>query len=193
MRYLAALRVGVRFTGPSFHMTRARGIASASFAVFAVAAVIVILGPAPVADARPVAASSGSFAGALLRIQNSTRHRYGLRRLGVSRDLTRAARRHARDMVRGHYFGHVSHGGHDVVDRVGATGYGRKRFSVQENLYWWSRRRSAAAVIDAWMGSAVHRANILHRGWREFGIAVLPRSPFGRGGVTVVCVYGSHR
>jgi uncharacterized protein YkwD len=139
--------------------------------------------------ARP---STSRFAGALVRLQNATRRRNGLRPLRMSRDLTRAARRHARDMIRGHYFGHVSRGGRDVVDRVAATRYGRARFAVQENLYWWNQKRSPAAVLNAWMGSAVHRANVLHRGMHEFGVAVMMRSPFGRRGVTVVGVYGAH-
>jgi uncharacterized protein YkwD len=95
-------------------------------------------------------------------------------------------------MVRGHYFGHVSRGGRDVVDRVAGTSYGRRaRFTVQENLYWWNRRRSPAAVVSAWMGSSVHKANVLHPGFRQVGVATVMRSPYRRGGVTVVAVYGS--
>jgi uncharacterized protein YkwD len=75
---------------------------------------------------------------------------------------------------------------------VAATNYARGgRFSVQENLYWWSRKRSAAAVVGAWMASSVHRANILHPGWRQFGVAAVMDSPYGRRGVTVVGVYGT--
>lgn len=132
------------------------------------------------------------FARQLWRLQNAERRRHGLRRLKMSRDLKVAGRRHARDMVRRHYFGHVSRGGRDVVDRVASTRYGdRTGFTVQENLYWWSHGRSAAAVLRAWMGSPVHRANVLHGGWRQFGIGVVMRSPYRRGGVTVVGVYGS--
>jgi uncharacterized protein YkwD len=134
------------------------------------------------------------FARQVLRLQNAERRRHGLRRLAVSRSLNRASRRHARDMVRRHYFGHFSRGGRNVVDRVASTRYGRKRgFAVQENLYWWSPKRSAAAVVRAWMSSAVHRANLLNGGWRQFGVGVVMRSPDGRGGVTVVGVYGARR
>jgi uncharacterized protein YkwD len=95
-------------------------------------------------------------------------------------------------MVRRHYFGHVSRSGRNVVDRVATTNYSRgARFVVQENLYWWSRKRSPASVLTAWMGSAVHRANILNPGWRQFGVATVMRSPYGRGGVTVVEVFGT--
>jgi uncharacterized protein YkwD len=94
-------------------------------------------------------------------------------------------------MVRSHYFGHFSRGGRDVVDRVASTRYaGHARFAVQENLYWWSRRRSARAVVRAWMASGVHRANVLNAAWHQFAVAAVMRSPYGRG-VTVVCVYGT--
>jgi uncharacterized protein YkwD len=207
MRYLAALRVGVRITGPSFQMTRVRRNASASLAAIALVAAVACVVAAPrTAGAHRTAHAAGAegagnamatrsargFARALLRRQNAERRRHGLRPLRASGALGRAARRHVRDMVRRHYFGHVSRGGHDVVDRVSGTSYGRgARFAVQENLYWWSRHRSPAAVLTAWMGSSVHRANILHPGFRQVGVATVMRSPYGRRGVTVVAVYGS--
>ena len=140
-----------------------------------------------------VRSSQRSFAKTLFRLQNAERRRHGLRRLPASRKLARAARRHARDMVRRHYFGHVSRG-RDVVDRVASTGYGRgRRFAAQENLYWWKPRQSPRVVLRAWMESPVHRANILNPGWTHFGLATVMRSPFGRGGVTVVGVFGKQR
>jgi uncharacterized protein YkwD len=141
-------------------------------------------------DALVTAQSSRAFARKLARLQNAERRRHGLRRLPSSSKLRSAARRHARDMVRRHYFGHVSPANRDVVDRVGATGYNRGRFAAQENLYWWKPRQRPAAVLRAWMGSAAHRANVLNPGWSHFGLAVVMRSPFGGGGVTVVGVYG---
>jgi uncharacterized protein YkwD len=133
----------------------------------------------------------GSFARTLSRLQNAERRRQGLRRLPSSRKLARAARRHARDMIRRHYFGHVSPANRDVVDRVASTGYSRgRRFAAQENLYWWKPRRSPAVVLRTWMSSATHRANILDAGWTHFGLATVMRSPFGGGGITVVGVFG---
>jgi uncharacterized protein YkwD len=182
-------------------MTRTRGIASTSL-VLALLALAAFLAPAATGregarvldGGRPSAvAAGGGYTTGLLRRHNSERRRHGLRRLRANRYLRRAARAHARDMVRGHYFGHVSRNGRDVVDRVAATPYGRGAFAVQENLYWWSPKRSPAAVVRAWMGSAVHRANILDGRFRQFGAAVVMRTPFGRRGVTVVAVYGTRR
>ena len=180
-----------------------------AFGSYAVAAVVLCLvAPGPVGTGELARASdtgggagnavaarrARGFARQMLRLQNTERRRHGLRRLAVSRSLNRTARRHARDMVRRHYFGHVSLGGRDVVDRVASTGYGRRRgFAVQENLYWWSPQRSARTVVRAWMSSAVHRANLLNGRWRQFGVGVMMRSPNGRRGVTVVGVYGTKR
>jgi uncharacterized protein YkwD len=145
---------------------------------------------APCAAALVTAQGSSGFARRLFRLQNAARRRHGLRRLTHDGDLALAARRHARDMVHRHYFGHVSPAHRDVVDRVASTGYPRGRFAAQENLYWWRPRQSPAAVLQAWMASAAHRANILNPRLRNFGLAVVMRSPFGGGGITVVGVFG---
>jgi uncharacterized protein YkwD len=182
-------------------MPRVRQIARASLA--AAAAAVLLYHAAGVAadganaERAPSAGVAGRpsaqqhFARQLLRVQNAERRRHGLRGLRVSPYLSRASRRHARDMTRRHYFAHLSRRGNDVVDRVLSTGYGAgKRFAVQENLFWWDRECSAAAVVRAWMASPVHRANLLHGGWRQFGVGVVMRSPFGPG-VTAVAVYGT--
>ena len=186
-------------------MTRARTIVAASLIATALAVALASLSDAGTAaagarsasradraDAAVTARSASGLAKRVLRLQNAVRRQHGLRRLELSRDLLRAARRHARDMVRHHYFGHVSRGGRDVVDRVARTNYGHgARFAVQENLYWWNRRRLASAVVRAWMSSPVHRANLLNPGFRQFAVAAVMQTPYGGRGVTVVGVYGS--
>jgi uncharacterized protein YkwD len=142
-------------------------------------------------DARAASRRGTRFTRALFRLQNAERRRHGLRHLRPSRKLAKAARRHGRDMIRKHYFGHLSRGRRDVVDRVASTGYNRgRRFAAQENLYWWSVKRSPNQVLGAWLASSVHRAAILHPGWQHFGLAAMMRSPFGQGGITVVGVFG---
>jgi uncharacterized protein YkwD len=134
------------------------------------------------------------FSRAVLRAQNRQRRAHGLRPLRGSRSLGRAATRHARDMVRRNYFGHVSFGGRTVGDRVARTGYAR-RFKVGENLFYGlPRRPSPRKVVAAWMASPGHRHKMLNPAWQEVGIGAIMRPPFGaRGGVTVVAVFGSRR
>ena len=133
------------------------------------------------------------FARAVLRLQNRQRRAHGLRPLRGCRSLRRAAVRHARDMVRRNYFGHMSFGGRTVADRVGRSGYSRRRFTVGENLFYQlPPRPSPAKVVAAWMASPSHRHEILNPAWREVGIGTVMRPPFrARGGVTVVAVFGT--
>ena len=143
-------------------------------------------------EAYSARAKPRRFARSVLRLQNRQRRAHGLRPLRPSRKLRRAAKRHARDMVRRHYFGHVSFAGRTVLDRVSRTGYGR-RFSAGENLYYLvSRRPSPSQVVAAWMASPPHRHQLLNPAWREVGIGTMMRPPFGgRSGVTAVGVYGA--
>jgi uncharacterized protein YkwD len=186
----------------------ARDRSSGAFRCFAVAALVACVltmrfsGPAEAEDitlvtgagseAQGAGAKPRRFARSVLRLQNRQRRAHGLRSLRPSRKLRRAANRHARDMVRRHYFGHVSFGGRTVVDRVGRAGYGR-RFRAGENLFYVvSSRPSPAQVVAAWMASPPHRHQILNPAWREVGIGTTMRPPFGgRGGVTAVGVFGA--
>jgi uncharacterized protein YkwD len=130
-----------------------------------------------------VAASNGSrreLVQATLCRLNQERTRRGMRRLRLSRRLSKAARRHANDMVQRYYFSHETLGGGDFVSRIRRTGYlsGAGSWFVGENLAWGSRERSSAdATVQAWMGSPPHRQNILDRRFREIGIGVVLGAP----------------
>jgi uncharacterized protein YkwD len=144
--------------------------------------------------AHKVTAKVRRFTRAVLCMHNFERRAHGLPRLRASRTLHRAALRHARDMVRKHYFDHVSFGGRTVMDRVARAGYGRRRYSAGENIFYgMAPRPTPARVVAAWMAAASHRHQLLNPGWRDLGIGAIMRPPFGgRGGVTVVAVFGAH-
>jgi uncharacterized protein YkwD len=116
---------------------------------------------------------------------NHTRHRHGLHQLRLNKRLSRAARRHARDMARRNYFSHDTLGGGSFLDRIRRTGYLRNAHSwiVGENLAWGSRGYSRPQVImRMWMNSPGHRANILNASFREIGIGVAYDAPVPHGG-----------
>jgi uncharacterized protein YkwD len=125
---------------------------------------------------------------------NTQRARYGLRPLKLNKRLSRAARGHARDMVRRDYFGHDSLGGGTFVDRIRRTGYlrGARSWTVGENLAWGTRGRAAPRVITRmWMTSAGHRANILNASFREIGIGLVLGAPGWSGpGATYATDFG---
>jgi uncharacterized protein YkwD len=134
------------------------------------------------------------FARSLLCLHNRERRAHGLRSLRPSRVLVRAAHAHAGDMVRGHYFDHVSRLGRTVSDRVGRAGYGRARgFAVGENIFYGlPPLPTPGQVFAAWMASAGHRSQVLNGRWRELGLGIVMRAPVrGRRGVTVVAVFGA--
>jgi uncharacterized protein YkwD len=137
------------------------------------------------AGATPAQAAQPTMVRATLCTLNARRERYGLPPLELNERLSRAARRHARDMVRRDYFAHDSLGGGTFVDRIRRTGYlrGASRWTLGENLAWGTLSSSAPRAITAmWMNSPGHRANILNRSFRDVGIGLAIGAPGVGGG-----------
>jgi uncharacterized protein YkwD len=136
------------------------------------------------ASATPSEVGKRTVVRATLCTLNAERARHSLPRLKLNKQLSAAARRHARDMVRRDYFAHDSLGGGTFVDRIRQSGYmkGARSWSVGENLAWGSHERSAPRAITAmWMDSAGHRANILSPAFREVGIGFAHGAPGASG------------
>lgn len=141
--------------------------------------------PCANADDRAGDASETALAKSAVCLLNKQRARRGLRKLRLNARLSEAARRHTVDMVRRNYFSHTSRSGADVVDRLTRTGYmrGAHRWVVGENLAWGSGGRSTPRqIMEAWMNSPGHRANILQRRFREIGIGVILGAPRSHNG-----------
>jgi uncharacterized protein YkwD len=120
----------------------------------------------------------------LLRAVNATRTAHGLRPVSLDARLTRAARAHSVEMLRGGYFAHGNLHGRMVAFRV------RGPF-VGENLAWGNGSyASPATVISEWLRSPEHRANLLRPGFARIGIGVVTTSGqgtfLGTGGATVM-------
>ncbi len=86
----------------------------------------------------------------------------------VSDKLYRAARTHASDMARRNYFEHRGRDGSSPKDRVQREGY-RLRLTG-ENIAFGPE--TAAEVVDGWLASPGHCANIMDPRFREMGVAV---------------------
>ena len=80
--------------------------------------------------------------------------------------LTRAAQLHADDMAENDYFSHTSRDGRAPWDRAREQGYTGR--SIGENIA--RGYPTARAVMDGWMGSGGHRANIENCSWRHIGV-----------------------
>ena len=123
---------------------------------------------------------------------NRVRADHGLQRLERDRRLRRAADAYARDMAKRTYFAHTSPEGETLADRLRAVGYidDRVRWRVGETLAWGRGGRSTpASIVAAWMRSPPHRRVLLGR-YREVGIGVADRDPFGGSGTTYAADFG---
>jgi uncharacterized protein YkwD len=81
---------------------------------------------------------------------NAQRVRHGLRPLMVDRRLLRSARRHAAWMTNSRSMTHTTQ-------------------PVGENIAMG--QRSSSEVVNTWMNSSGHRANILNAGYTKIGVA----------------------
>ncbi|MEV3933674.1 sigma-70 family RNA polymerase sigma factor [Streptomyces sp. NPDC053728] len=118
--------------------------------------------PAP----APKSSSAPSVAEEVIALVNTERSKEGCSSVSGDSLLTKAASRHSADMVARDYFSHTSPDGTDPGARITAVGY---RWSTYgENIA--KGQQTAEAVMDAWMNSDGHRANILNCAFKEIGI-----------------------
>lgn len=100
---------------------------------------------------------------------NRRRAEAGLAPLTANERLSEAARAKVADMFRNQYFEHVAPDGTDVEQLVTAAGYAY--IAVGENLALGNYENDVA-LVQAWMDSPGHRANILNGRFTEIGVAV---------------------
>jgi uncharacterized protein YkwD len=132
------------------------------------------------ADLAPSASGLAAARATTLCLVNDERTSHGLRPLSSNPRLVKAAREHSRDMVARHYFDHVAPGGSDLVTRLRHVHYISRRISwaIGENIAWGTGSDATPqAIVEAWMESPGHRANILSTEFREAGIGVEPGLP----------------
>ena len=96
---------------------------------------------------------------------NDRRASAGLPPVTRSAAADRAAARHARDIAATGRFAHVGSDGSTHTQRLRAVGCG----PGVENLAWGYDE--IERVLDAWMISPGHRANLLHPDIRTYGLA----------------------
>ena len=116
-------------------------------------------------------ATTDPAAAEVVRLVNVARAKAGCGPVRVDSRLTTAARLHSEDMARQNYFSHTSLDGRSPWDRILAQGY---RAGSAENIA--AGYATPAAVMDGWMNSPGHRANILACSSKAIGVGL------GRGG-----------
>ena len=150
------------------------------------------------ANSSPTEVTVDQLEHTILCLVNRERSSRGLSRLKANRRLDRAARAHSRHMVTRNFFSHDSPSGASVLDRVKNRGYrSNGGLMVGENIAWGSGSYATPAeIMDGWMHSAGHKANILHRDFREIGVGVAlgaPRPVGGQPAATYTTDFGTRR
>ncbi|WP_245158862.1 CAP domain-containing protein [Blastococcus sp. TF02A_35] len=120
-----------------------------------------------VAAAAPAPAPSGSSReAAVIALVNQQRAAAGCGPLVADAGLAAVAAAHSADMRDRGYFDHVDPSGQDPFDRARSAGQAARAENIAMG------QRDAAAVMDAWMNSAGHRANILDCDLSRLGVGV---------------------
>jgi uncharacterized protein YkwD len=165
--------------------------------IVVVATALAVSAPAALAACAggDLSASDSGAVAATLCLLNAQRADHGLKAFTESATLDRAADDYAADMVKRRFFDHVSPGGGTMMDRITAAGWVPSgSWSAGENIAWGSGSLATpASIVDGWMRSAGHRANILDGGFTQIGIGIAAGAPQGgvRGGGTYVTDFTS--
>ena len=113
-----------------------------------------------------------SYKAEVIRLVNEIRQQNGLRPLTANWELSRVARYKSQDMADRGYFAHNS-------PTYGSPGQMIKAFGLSyrtagENIA--KGYASPQAVVNGWMNSSGHRANILNASYTQIGVGYVARS-----------------
>ncbi|WP_391209239.1 CAP domain-containing protein [Psychrobacillus sp. L4] len=101
-------------------------------------------------------------------LTNKERAKEGLKALQIDVKLTQSAQAKSQDMKNKNYFDHTSPTYGSPFDQMKSLGITYK--SAGENIAMG--QRSAAEVVDAWMKSPGHRANIMNPAFTHIGVGL---------------------
>ena len=102
----------------------------------------------------------------VIRLVNAERAKHGLPALKENWELSRVARYKSQDMVDHRYFSHTSPTYGSPFQMIRAFGLSFR--TAGENIAYG--QRTPQAVVNAWMNSSGHRANILNASYTQIGV-----------------------
>ncbi len=123
----------------------------------------------------------------VIKYTNEQRQASGLPVLGISAKLNTAAAHKVQDMFAKQYFAHVAPDGKRASDLAGAAGY--EYIAIGENLALGNFENDQA-LVQAWMDSPGHRANIMDRRFQDIGVAAVKGIFEGRSTWLAVQIFG---
>ena len=111
-------------------------------------------------------ASVAAFEKEVVRLVNVQRTQNGLKPLTENWELSRVARYKSQDMVDRRYFSHTSPTYGTPFQMI--KSFGLTFRTAGENIAYG--QRTPQAVVNAWMNSSGHRANILSASYTQIGV-----------------------
>lgn len=148
------------------------------------------------ADVQPTPQNLPQVSDVILCLMNAMRANSGLPALRQQEQLGQASVGHSQEMVDKKFFAHDSPDGRDLVARLEQVAYIPKQaqWVVGENLAWGAGELATPkALVNAWMNSPPHRANLLSGDFAEVGVGVVFGTPKedADNGVTVTTDFGT--
>lgn len=107
-----------------------------------------------------------SYENEVIRLVNEIRAKNGLKALTADWELSRVARYKSQDMKDNNYFSHTSPVYGSPFNMI--KNFGISYRSAAENIA--KGQKTPQAVVNAWMNSAGHRANILNSSYTKIGV-----------------------
>jgi uncharacterized protein YkwD len=144
---------------------------------FGMTAALTLFGAAGLMQCAPAPAPSTSTTtlsvnSQVVSLVNQQRAARGLAPLAISPALSTAAEAHSRDQAQRSTMSHTGSTGSNVYQRITAAGYWPSAWG--ENVA--AGQPTATDVMNAWMASSGHRANILSGNFSEIGVAAVASS-----------------
>ena len=130
--------------------------------------------PGQVLNIPQADASVSSFESEVVRLVNEQRAKNGLKPLRANWELSRVARYKSQDMVDNRYFSHTSPTYGTPFQMI--RNFGISFRTAGENIAYG--QRTPQAVVNAWMNSSGHRANILNASYTQIGVGYVAKGHY---------------
>ena len=110
----------------------------------------------------------------VIRLVNDIRKQNGLKPLAANWELSRVARYKSQDMVDKKYFSHTSPTYGSPFEMMRAFGLTYR--TAGENIAYG--QKTPKEVVNAWMNSSGHRANILNPSYTQIGVGYVAKGNY---------------
>ena len=130
--------------------------------------------PGQVLNIPQISQSVGSYESEVIRLVNEVRRENGLKALTANWELSRVARYKSQDMLNKGYFSHTSPTYGTPFQMIKAFGLSFR--TAGENIA--KGYPTPQAVVNGWMNSSGHRANILNASYTQIGVGYVAQGNY---------------